>query len=97
MVISDLELCLNLVEQVFLLLEGRPVSLKNLKNLAQALFRHLSKLQAAVSVNDWKASAKVLLNEIEPFLRDFSSELSFLQKTIYENEEDESVARSNNG
>lgn len=97
MLISDLDLCQDLVRQVFILMENRPVCLANLSNLAAHLNQHYTKLTQATARSDWKAVAKVMLNEFEPFLAEFSQELSFLQKSIFETVAEESFARAKNG
>lgn len=91
-VFDDFGLMQELLDHVLLLLDKR-VDATNVLSLQTALNKAFTALQYAVQTADWKAAAKVLLNQVETPAQELASELTSVEKVIFELVADRSVER----
>lgn len=82
-VFEDLSLMQELLDHVLLLLDKR-VDATNVCSLQAALAKAFTALNYAVQSADWKAAAKVLLNQIETPANELANELTSVEKVIFE-------------
>lgn len=80
---DDFGLMEELLDHVLVLLDKR-VDATNLLSLQAALAKAFTSLRAAVQTSDWKAAAKVLLNQVETPSLELASELTSVEKVIFE-------------
>ncbi|RYZ49947.1 MAG: hypothetical protein EOP07_23685 [Proteobacteria bacterium] len=82
-VFEDFGLMQELLDHVLLLLDKR-VDATNVCSLQSALNKAFTALNYAVQTADWKAAAKVLLNQIETPASELANELTSVEKVIFE-------------
>ncbi len=82
-VVDDFALMQELSDHILLLLDKR-VDATNLLSLHSALSKAFTALHYAIQASDWKAVAKVLLNQIETPALELASELTSVEKVIFE-------------
>jgi len=76
---GDVELILDLVSHSAGLIDPTTIETAAINGIAVMLKRDSKSLQLAISNSDWKASARILLNRVEPLLNDLISETESLQ------------------
>ena len=81
-VANDLELVLDLLEHVAGLVDPMHVEAAALQGISGLLKRDAVALSMAKSNSDWKACARILLNKLEPQLKDLITEAETLQIRI---------------
>jgi hypothetical protein len=75
----DLELILDLHEHLIGLLDPTGVEVAAIQGIAAITKRCAVSLQMARANSDWKACARLLLNRLEPLLKDLTAETESLQ------------------
>ncbi len=83
MTFEDFSLVQDLLDHILVLLDKR-VDATNLLSYHAALGKAFSALRLAVQGADWKGAAKVLLNQIETPANELASELTSVEKVIFE-------------
>ena len=73
-VTNDLSLILDLSDHIVCLVEPLGIEVSALQGISCMLKRVSVSLTMASSSSDWKACARLLLNRLEPILRDFTAE-----------------------
>ncbi|MBC7660662.1 MAG: hypothetical protein H7249_13285 [Chitinophagaceae bacterium] len=91
-VFEDFSLMEELLDHVLLLLDKR-VDATNVCSLQSVLHKAFTALTYAVGQCDWKATAKVLLNQVENPALELANELSSVEKVIFEIVADRNVER----
>lgn len=91
-VIDDANLMIDLLEHILVLVDKR-VDITNITSLRESIFKAHRAIQAAEAQSDWKGLARVLLQQLEESTSDLATELSSLQKTIYEIQADRNWER----
>lgn len=92
-VFDDFGLMQELLDHVLLLLDKR-VDATNVIAFQNALNKAFTALQYAVQTADWKAAAKVLLNQVETPAMELANELTSVEKVIFELVADRSPDRT---
>jgi hypothetical protein len=81
-VTNDLSLILDLVEHIVSLVEPMAIDVAPLQGIALMLKRVSVSLAMASSSSDWKACARLLLNRLEPLLKDLMAESESIQMRV---------------
>lgn len=81
-VVNDTELILDLIEHVSGLTESMSVDTSAVLGIATLLKRNNVGVSMAKANSDWKACARLLLNRLEPLLKDLIAESETLQIRI---------------
>lgn len=79
---SDMALVLDLADHIVSLAQPMGLDTSPLSQLHEALRRGEVSLSMAASSSDWKACARLLLNRLEPYLKDFLTEAESLQLRV---------------
>lgn len=79
---TDLTLILDLLDHVSALIEPMQIEAGWVEGIRGMAKRALGALSLAISNSDWKACAKILLNKLEPLLKDLVAEAETLQIRI---------------
>lgn len=83
MVQKDVDLALDLLDHLLAMIDQK-VSRTHIDEIAHAIGKARLTLQMAISNSDWKGSARILLNHLDPWLSALNDELSSIQKMIFE-------------
>jgi hypothetical protein len=78
-VANDLQLILELAEHIATLIDPMHVEAAAIQGIAAMVKRTAVSLQMARSNSDWRACAKLLLNRLEPLMKDLVNESETLQ------------------
>lgn len=81
-VANDLTLILDLGDHIVSLVEPMGVDASAIQGIGCILKRVSVSLTMAASSSDWKACARLLLNRLEPLLRDFTAETESIQMRL---------------
>lgn len=81
-VIDDLELIRDLFSHVKELFDRNVVQFGLMLDYAEGVASHLVSIKMAVSNSDWRALARILLNRLEPALKDLTAETEAFQIRI---------------
>jgi len=95
-VLEDIGLLVELFEHVMVLVDRR-VDTSNALLLQSQIQKGHAALQLALQSQDWRGSAKVLLNQIETPVLELSTELSSLQKSVFEVQADRHIEQRKQG
>ena len=84
---DDLALFMELTDHLIVLLSGQ-VSTTNIENSSVQLDSTKVLAEMAIGQSDWKGLTKVIIKQLFPQLEDVASELSLLQKCVFEAQAD---------
>jgi hypothetical protein len=79
---NDLSLILDLIEHIVSLVEPMDIDVAPLQGIKLMLGRVSVGLTMAASSSDWKACARLLLNRLEPLLKDLMAESESIQMRV---------------
>lgn len=79
---NDLSLILDLIEHIVSLVEPMDIDVAPLQGIKLMLGRVSVGLSMAASSSDWKACARLLLNRLEPLLKDLMAESESIQMRV---------------
>tara|TARA_B100001094_G_C18175882_1_gene797838 strand:- start:7 stop:642 length:636 start_codon:yes stop_codon:yes gene_type:complete len=85
--LDDLALFMELTDHLIVLLSGQ-VSTTNIENSSVQLDSTKVLAEMAIGQSDWKGLTKVIIKQLFPQLEDVASELSLLQKCVFEAQAD---------
>lgn len=91
-VIDDARLMIELLDHILILIDRR-IDITNVTSMRETIEKAHRAIQVAESHSDWKGLARVLLQQLEEPTLELSTELSSLQKTIYEIQADRNWER----
>ncbi|MES2745659.1 MAG: hypothetical protein V4655_09530 [Bdellovibrionota bacterium] len=91
-IFDDFTLMQELLDHILLLLD-KQIDATNVCSIQAQLNKAFTALNYAVQSADWKATAKVLLNQIETPANELSNELSSVEKVIFERVADRNMER----
>jgi hypothetical protein len=79
---NDLSLVLDLIDHIVSLVEPMDIDVAPIQGIALMLKRVSVSLSMASSSSDWKACARLLLNRLEPLLKDLMAESESIQMRV---------------